>query len=611
MFKAMDKYRLPAQILLGAIGISFVGFGLYGYETTRNNQYIVRVGDQVITRHDLDNHLQNSERQGGQAPSREQGFQTLLSRAYLLEGAKLLGLTVSDEQIKHMIVNTPDFHDANNKFDPAKFQEYLKQNHINEEIFMARQREDLTVLNMLTLLGNYPVADPQVRQLIDSQMAERTLRSAGLNPAAFATKVKTDEASLKKFYDANKKNYVLPQAVKFQYLVLSPKDLAEKQKLDADELKQAQAQAASQNQAKRRIAHILIAAPDAASKAKAKEQAEKIAAEAKKDPKKFGELAKQYSQDEGTADKGGDLGEFARNGMGEQSKAVEDAAFALEKGGVSGVVESSFGYHIVHVADIGEDGGDAARAAAEKSLKEKKAQQAFAKLREELSELAFAHPKELKAAADKLGLTVQVQEQWLTRANANELNIAPQVADALFSADVFEKKLNSEVVNVNGDAWVVRVSETRAETAQSFDKVKEQVKEDWLRSESVRLANEEGKKLLAQLQAGKSPEVAWSPVQTVNPAELRVQLPPQAYQALIQAVPRGDKPAYVLIERMGVPEIVQVQKIAAVNPDKQIAVLVRGSMAQLQTEARLQAFVASLSGKIKTQNGIERVSESE
>nr|UOP04908.1 SurA N-terminal domain-containing protein [Conchiformibius kuhniae] len=535
MFKAMDKYRLPAQILLGAIGISFVGFGLYGYETTRNNQYIVRVGDQVITRHDLDNHLQNSERQGGQAPSREQGFQTLLSRAYLLEGAKLLGLTVSDEQIKHMIVNTPDFHDANNKFDPAKFQEYLKQNHINEEIFMARQREDLTVLNMLTLLGNYPVADPQVRQLIDSQMAERTLRSAGLNPAAFATKVKTDEASLKKFYDANKKNYVLPQAVKFQYLVLSPKDLAEKQKLDADELKQAQAQAASQNQAKRRIAHILIAAPDAASKAKAKEQAEKIAAEAKKDPKKFGELAKQYSQDEGTADKGGDLGEFARNGMGEQSKAVEDAAFALEKGGVSGVVESSFGYHIVHVADIGEDGGDAARAAAEKSLKEKKAQQAFAKLREELSELAFAHPKELKAAADKLGLTVQVQEQWLTRANANELNIAPQVADALFSADVFEKKLNSEVVNVNGDAWVVRVSETRAETAQSFDKVKEQVKEDWLRSESVRLANEEGKKLLAQLQAGKSPEVAWSPVQTVNPAELRVQLPPQAYQALIQA----------------------------------------------------------------------------
>nr|UOP04909.1 hypothetical protein LVJ77_00630 [Conchiformibius kuhniae] len=67
----------------------------------------------------------------------------------------------------------------------------------------------------------------------------------------------------------------------------------------------------------------------------------------------------------------------------------------------------------------------------------------------------------------------------------------------------------------------------------------------------------------------------------------------------------------MLIERMGVPEIVQVQKIAAVNPDKQIAVLVRGSMAQLQTEARLQAFVASLSGKIKTQNGIERVSESE
>ena len=611
MFKAMDKYRLPAQILLGAIGISFIGFGLVGFETPRNDQYIVQIGDQAITRRQVDEAVQMTAQAGGNGAARDTVFQTLVSRAYLLEGARSLGLTASDSQIKQMIVDNPEFHNADKKFDPALFQSYLANRHISEEQFMSEQRDNLTVLNMMAVLNNYPVSDAQVQTLLNTQAATRTLRSAGMNPAAFAQRVKTDDAALKKFYDANKKNYMLAQAVKFEYVVLSPKDLAEKQKVEESELKQALAQSETQSIPKRRLSHILIST-EGKDKAQAKAEAEKIAAEAKANPDNFAELAKKHSQDEGTAAQGGDLGEVARNGLGEDSKAVEDAAFALAKGEVSGVLESKFGYHIVKVTDLSEEGNDdARRAAAEKSVKERKAQQAFAKMREELGELAFAHPNELKTAADKLGLNIQKREQWFTRADANSAGVPAAVVEALFVGDVFDKKMNSEVISANGEAWVVRAVETRAETAQSFDTVKEQVKEDWVRSEAVRLAKEEAKKLLAQLQAGKTAEMVWSPVQTVEPAQLAQQLPPQAYRDLMSAIPRQGKPAYALIERAGVPEIVEVQSITAPKLSPDMSAMVRNVLMQAQGEARLQAYINSLNSTVKSRQGAEKLSDSE
>jgi len=96
--------------------------------------------------------------------------------------------------------------------------------------------------------------------------------------------------------------------------------------------------------------HILIRTPekaDAAAKAKAKTQADDLLAQVRKGAD-FADLAKKHSQDPGSAPNGGDLGFFSK---GQMVPAFEQAAFGLKPGQTSGVVETSFGYHIIRVSE--------------------------------------------------------------------------------------------------------------------------------------------------------------------------------------------------------------------------------------------------------------------
>ena len=206
MFHAIEKFRRPAQVLMGLIAVSFVGFGLVGFQLSNNKDYIVRVGNQVITRQDVDRAMDNMQQAGG-APSRETVFQTLLDQAYLMEGAQRLGIVVSDTQIKQSIVDNPIFHDASGKFDSALFQSIIQRTYGNEEFFMREERQRLTVLSLLNTLGHGATSDAQALQVINAQLAPRYARSVPIVADAFASKVAVNDAALQKYYDEHKNSF--------------------------------------------------------------------------------------------------------------------------------------------------------------------------------------------------------------------------------------------------------------------------------------------------------------------------------------------------------------------------------------------------------------------
>ena len=98
-----------------------------------------------------------------------------------------------------------------------------------------------------------------------------------------------------------------------------------------------------------RVSHVLIAWEGAsrATTTRSKEDARKLIESVQKQlkgGKSFGELAQANSDDPGTKDKGGEIGELVR---GNAEESFDKAAFALKPGGVSGIVETSFGYHLI------------------------------------------------------------------------------------------------------------------------------------------------------------------------------------------------------------------------------------------------------------------------
>ncbi|HSQ33921.1 MAG TPA: peptidylprolyl isomerase [Peptostreptococcaceae bacterium] len=133
--------------------------------------------------------------------------------------------------------------------------------------------------------------------------------------AEYIKNLKTSEADLNKYYNDNKEEF-RKEEVKASHILISTQDAQGKALSDKD-------------------------------KAAKKKEAEDILAKIKAG-EDFGELAKEYSNDPGSAKNGGDLGFFAKGVMVPE---FENTAFSLEKGKVSDLVESEFGYHIIKVTD--------------------------------------------------------------------------------------------------------------------------------------------------------------------------------------------------------------------------------------------------------------------
>ncbi|NDE05608.1 MAG: peptidyl-prolyl cis-trans isomerase, partial [Flavobacteriia bacterium] len=161
------------------------------------------------------------------------------------------------------------------------------------------------------------------------------------------------------------------------------------------------------NLEERRASHILINADKtmpATERDKARSKALEILSTLKQSPDKFAELAKKFSQDTGSANKGGDLDFFARGAM---VKPFEEAAFALKKGEISEVVESEFGFHIIRVTDIKQPKQktfEESRASLEVDAKRQLAQRKFAEAAEQFTNLVYEQSDSLKPAAEKLKL---------------------------------------------------------------------------------------------------------------------------------------------------------------------------------------------------------------
>ena len=348
----------------------------------------------------------------------------------------------------------------------------------------------------------------------------------------------------------------------------------------------------------RRGSHILIAADagaDARKKAKAK--AEELYAQLKKNPGNFAALAKQHSQDPGSAANGGDLGFFERGAM---VKAFDDAVFSMKAGEISQPVESEFGYHIIRLAEVRGGKGktfEEARPEIEAELKKQLAARKFAELAESFSNMLFEQPDSLKPVADLLKATPQ-KSGWIARTGGDDALLGNRkLLQAVFSEDVLKNKRNTEAIEIApGMLAGARVAEYKPSTVQPFDQISGALVKKLTLQQAGQLAAQEGRARLEALKQGKNPQAGWSPPQLASRGDAK-GMPGEVLRQAFK-VDAGKLPVYSGTAVSGGYALVRVSKVQEVPDgakDKQNAIA--QTLRQVAGQAELAAYLASLRQK--------------
>ena len=619
MFDLVHKHKRLVQLLLALMVLPFAFWGIDSFQRGASKaQDLAEVAGQKITLQDF-SQAQRDQQERLRAllgrnfdpalldtpEQRAELLDQLIQQRLLAVHAVKANLVVTDEQLRDIIIGLPAFQE-NGKFSKARYDALLRAQGMNDVVFESRLRRDVELQQLNGAVAESSlVGKAQIGRILAIQGQQREVSETVLSSEQFAGEVKLAPDAVKAYYDSHPGEFVVPEQLRAAFVVLNPDALAAMETVSEAELR---SWYDSNVRAKfeERIA--------------VQKKTEELLVRLRATPDKFAELAKQYSQDPGSKDNGGDLGFFARGAM---VKPFEDAVFKLKQGQLSGIVESSFGFHIIKLTEIkpAKNGEPEQRRAShilisapsaakdfqamrgeiEKELKKQRLGKKFAEAAETLSNLAYEQPDSLQPIADKFKLQVQ-QSGWLTReANAavGALN-NQKILDALFSPDAIKSKHNTEAVEAGPDTMLVaRVLEHKSAAVRPLDEVKAEITKKLTQQEAMALAVKRGAAIYADLQQGKDAGLSWSAAKIVG-REGKPVVHPDALKAIFRA-DTGKLPAYLGVELRdrgyGIYRISRVIEAPPVDAAGEKAM--QEQLARQAAQADSTAYIASLRATAK------------
>jgi len=626
MFEFVRKHtKIMMFVMFLLIIPAFVLVGVDGYQrSSESGATVAKVASYTITQSEWDAaHKNEVDRLRASRPeldakmmdSPEARYVTLerLVRERVMNeavGASLL--PISDARLARELQQIPaiaSLKKPDGSFDKERYEQIAASQGLTTAGLEARIRQDLSLRQVESGLSGTAFATKAVADMaLNAFFERREVQLVQFTPTEFVGKVQSTDADVQAYYEANSKLFQAPETADVQFLVFDLESVKKSISVPEADVRTYYEQniARLQSKEERRASHILISAPKdmpAAEREKAKAQALDVLDKVKAKPDGFAQLATKFSQDPGSAAKGGDLDFFSRGAM---VKPFEDSAFALKKGEISSLVESDFGYHIIRVTDIKTPAApsfESMREKLEAELKTQQAQKKFAEQAEAFTNAVYEQADSLQAAADRLKLSIQ---------NANGVFKKPvkgapgpmgnaKLLAALFSADAIEKKHNTEAIETGPNQLVAaRITKHYPTRTRPLDEVKAEVKQRLLQSRAQELAKKEGEAKLAdwKKQADEGKLGATSLVSRDQAANLN--------QLLLDAILRADTvslPAWVGVD-LGAQgyAVARVNKVLQRTPPPQAtADQERGQMSRWIASAEWDAYYEVLKNRFKVQ----------
>lgn len=619
--------RLTQIILLVFIIPSFIFVGVEGYKRFGDGDAVAKVNGKAISKQEWESaQREQAEMLRRRAAMTGQNFdskwiessqfkwavlQNVVLRKVLMTTLQKENLNVPEQIILEKIREIPGLIGPDGKVNEARYKEALAQRGLTPEGHFAMMGQDLA-MQQISAPVEFSSMQPKavVSRVWNLFTQERDVQRRLFDARSYASKVNVTEEDLQQFYQSHQAQFTIAEHADVEFVVLDMPTVEKTVKVSDSDLNNYYAQNKERFAIpeERRAKHILFAFPkDAteAAKSSIKARAEDILSRLRAEPGKFAEFATKYSQDPGSAQKGGDLGFFAR---GKMVKSFNDAVFSMRKGAISDLVQTDFGYHIICVTDIKPAVMKPLSQVRDKVYQELRRAQIskkFAEMSETFSNMVYEKPDSLKPVADALKLSVrhvnQLAKDPEVAAKQSPIGANSKLMTALFSDDAIKGKHNTEAVEVAPQVFVsARIAKHYPATVTPFEKVKNVVRAQVLQQKALALAKEDGEKVLASLKEGANP-VGFS--QSIKVSRKSISLANRGDLAPIMRADISKLPSYIGVEMA--PHGYVIYRITKVSlpakTDQNLKDMMTRQMSQVMAQQDLMAYLNYLKKEAKVE----------
>ncbi|MCG6899642.1 MAG: SurA N-terminal domain-containing protein [Gammaproteobacteria bacterium] len=527
-------------IILGILFVTFAFFGLNSYLRSTAANYAATVNDQEISlaRHqrayqqlrarmvemlgeNFDPAMLNEDMLKANA------LQQLINEEVLVQAADREGFAASNQLVAASI-NAIDAFKENGVFSKTVYERVLGYQGIRPPAFEYNLKQEI-IANQYrdAVMRTAAATAEELNQAYLLEGQQRQFSYLVLPLQSFSESLEISDQDIEDYYAAHRDAFMTPERTRIQYLELDASTIVPDIEIDEQAIQALYDEHAAKyvTPEERHARHILVSLlPDAdeAATAAALKKAQGIVARLDAG-ESFEDLAKELSDDPGSAASGGDLGFFGRGMM---TPEFEEAVFGLKIGERSQPVKSPFGFHIIELLDIKPEVAtplaEVRDELVDQLLSEERGHVYYERF-ENLSSLAFEQPDSLQGAADALQLDIK-ESDWISKQGGGT-GIAANTAivEAAFSEDVLLNGNNSAPIEIGPDhVVVIRTLEHQEAAQQPLDEVKADVAIRVKDEKARKLANARGKEVLASLNAGEATldTIAAAEKTAVNKTEL-------------------------------------------------------------------------------------------
>ncbi len=612
MFDFVNRKKRIVQVIMVVAVLPFLFWGVESYRSDGDG-YVAIVDGEEIPRREFEQALRDHhERMRGMMGDnfdsamldsfevRNSVLESLIQQRLLRLEAVNNGFTVLDSQLVNTIQDIPAFQ-KDNSFSNEQYQALLSAQGINPLIFESRVRQELLLQQLLDGYSeNGFVPSAVAKRVMYLSEVQREVSQIQIDPDEFLSQVTPSEEEINEYYEQHRNDFFLPERARVEYVVLSLEALAANEPVSEEAIISYfdEHQAEFSQPEERQASHILISvaadAPDDEKQA-ARDKAEDVLEKVLHDPEQFVDLAKEFSDDPGSALQGGDLGFFGRGVM---VKAFEDEIFQMQPDEIRGVVETDFGFHIIKLVDIKDarmPDLEAVQEQIENKLKLQMVGSIFGEAAEDFSNIVYEQSDNLEAVAEQFELTIQ-ESDWINRSSTDPVILANnQLMNAIFSDEAILEQRNTEAIEVMPDTLVsARVLEHKDATAQSISIVRDEIVEKLKSQLAADMAIQDGEEKLSRLQAGNEDIVGWDSEMLIS------YIQPQGLSfETLQAIFKADVsrlPAYAgVVNAQGGYSLIRISTV--VEPemdDEEKRADFRKQLQQMVVQEEMSSYLAGL-----------------